>query len=808
LTGHGGASFDEARVASGEWRPHWRALLSSFENQGRDECALRIENGRRILRDEGVTCPVTIDGETTDRSWELDVVPFLISAEEWKFLAGGVEQRVRLLNAVLKDLYGTQRLVRNGFVPASLVYANPAYLRPCQGLAPSSGVFLHTYAVDLARGPDGCWCVLADRTQAPGGFGFAQEARTVTARVFPEAVREIQPHPISEALFQRREGLRLLARRNQENPTIALLTPGPRSETYFEHAYMARRMGFPLVEGEDLTVRDRKLFIKTLEGLRQVDVVLRRVNDDFCDPLELRGDSLLGVPGLVEAARARSVALANALGAGLLESPAFLPLFDALCRHLLGEALRLPSIPTWWGGDFRTARHVDAYAGELALGPALVLAPETRAAASGGIRNGRPQEWVAQLPLSPSRAPVFANDRLDWKPVVLRLFAVFDGEGYSVMPGGLCRILDQEKVASVSFSLLGRCKDVWVLPEAAVPEEQSQAPAVLLHSQEKTTFDLPSRAADNLFWLGRYTERLEQVARVARCAAGRLADDTGPGSDARLRSLCGLLVHLDLARAVPGSEPSRELLEQETLSLLCEEHRPGGLHDLLRRIYTASFSVRYRLSADTWNILTHLGKNIPRAVEPLPLFHIGSLLNRLILDLAAFSGMEMENMTRGHGWVFLDLGRRIERAFNLALLLKTLAGNAAQLEPLLEPALEIADSVMTYRRRHFAMPRLESVLDLLLLESGNPRSVAFQVECIHEHAVGLPEALSTDGVREIRRRAAALRNSLHEWGPTELQPPHDRPEIPIRLRDVGASLLEISDLLTQVYFSHVPPRLS
>ncbi|MCX6913739.1 MAG: circularly permuted type 2 ATP-grasp protein [Verrucomicrobia bacterium] len=341
---HTGAAWDELRLASGAIRPNWQPLMASLDALGRDEFAIRVENSRRILREHGVSCFSSDSSGEREVRWELDCIPFVISAADWRELEVGLVQRARLLNCVLGDLFGVQRLVRDGFVPAPLLHANPGYLRACQAVRVSGGNYLQVYAADVARGPDGRWCVLADRT---------------------------------------------------DNPAIALLTPGPRNESYFEHAYLARLLGFTLVEGGDLTVRDRRVFLKTLDGLRPVDVVLRRVSDAFCDPLALRGDSLLGVPGLVEAARAGQVSVANALGSGLVECPAFLPFLSGLSTHLLGEELKLPSVATWWCGQLRERKHVEAHLDELFLRPAFSTGGPQ--AGPGELTSESRAEWLARL---------------------------------------------------------------------------------------------------------------------------------------------------------------------------------------------------------------------------------------------------------------------------------------------------------------------------------------------------------------------------------------------------------------------------
>ena len=811
-----GNVFDEFAPASGIPRAHWQTLAKSLERLGPHELAARSENCRRILREHGVSCHVTQHGRGVDDPWRLDLFPLMISAEEWRKLESGLIQRAQLLNLVLHDLHGVQRLVRDGFIPAPLLYANPGYQRACQAIGAPAGGYLHTYAVDLGRSPDGNWWVLADRTQTPPGIGFMLENRTVISRVLPEAMEAVRPRPFNESIQLRRETLRRLAPGNVENPTIVLLTPGPRNEAYFEHAYLARLLGFTLVEGDDLTVRDRKVFMKTLEGLRQVDVILRRVADAFCDPLELRGDSLLGVPGLVEATRAGGVAMINALGSSLLESPAFLPFMPSLCRHLLGEELAVPSVATWWCGQGRELTYVHEHLDKLVIRPAFTLggkvvrphdlsAPE-RAAFLEQL-SARSHEFVGQEEIQLSRAPIWAEHHAESRPFVLRLYVLFDGQNYQVLPGGIARLVRDETLASTALSLSGPSKDVWVLPEADDGTASVQSVPALAPALERTASDLPSRTADNFFWLGRYVERLENVVRTARCTVGRLSDDTGAGSLERISALADLLTRLDLTRVPDDAEHPRDKLQEEIVALLYQEERAFGVRDLLGRIHFAAFSVRYRLSADTWRILNHLEPDARPKTGRLPLVYAASMLNSLVLDLAAFSGMEMENMTRGHGWMFLDLGRRIERASNLTKLLRAVLDSGDRTERLLEPALEISDSVMTYRRRYFSEASTSGMLELLVSELTNPRSLAFQIARIEEHALVLPDGAHRDGVALLRRRVSSMAGELREFEASGFEniPLSDTADF---LERVIIGLGGISELLTQVFFSHVTPQVN
>jgi uncharacterized circularly permuted ATP-grasp superfamily protein/uncharacterized alpha-E superfamily protein len=811
---HSGApavAWDESRAASGEVRRHWQGLVAALGELGPGELASRAEDARRILREHGVSCFSSGSGGEPDRPWELEVVPFAMAAEEWRELSAGLVQRARLLNLVLGDLYGVQRLVRDGFLPAPLIFANPGYLRACQAIRVSGGNYLQIYAADIARGPDGSWRVLADRTQSPAGLGFVLENRSVLSRILPEALQSLRPRSLAEFWRIRRETLGWLAPGGGENLAIAVLTPGLRNEAYFEHAYLARLLGFTLVEGGDLTVRDRRVFLKTLEGLRRVDVILRHVPDAFCDPLELRDDSLLGVPGLVEAARAGQVAVANALGSGLVESPALLPFLPVLATHLLGEELKLPSVTTWWCGQGPARRHVQTHMHELFLRSAFAApAPQARPGTLTAEAHDawlarlheRPYEFVGQEEITVSRAPVADGAT---RPTVLRLFVLFDGQDYSAVPGGVVRLIDQAAMGTVPLPLFGGSKDLWVLPDAGHETEAVHVVTTPSPKLERVASDLPSRSAENLFWLGRYTERLEQLLRVCRAAAGCLATEPGNG---RSVGLAELLWRLGVGAEPSASVGEHDLLQANLLTLLFDEGHTPGVRPLVQRIHTSSFGVRDRLSADTWRILNRLGADAAEPPGQLPLVFARSTLNTLVLDLAAFSGMEMENMTRGHGWTFLDLGRRLERSITIARLVEAALRCSTPREWLLEPLLEIADSVITYRRRYFAVPRLAGVLDLLLLDPANPRALAFQLDVLERHAANLPAEPSPEGVAELQQRLSRQVHQLRSVRLEEFDLPGGSEGSVDWLSQLSDELGTLSDLLTHVYFSQVLPKVS
>ncbi|PWT84602.1 MAG: hypothetical protein C5B57_04520, partial [Blastocatellia bacterium] len=460
---------DEMVTGSGVLRPHCETFVRSLEALGRHEFASRWDSAKRAIRENGVTYNIYGDPQGMDRPWELDMVPLLIAAEDWSHLETAFIQRTRLLNLILADIYGPQRLMRAGMLPPSLVFANAAFLRACHGIRVPGDIYLHLHAVDLARSPDGQWWVLADRTQAPSGAGYALENRMVLLRSLPEAFRDCRVQRLASFFRAQRDTLTMLAPGHQEQPKVVLLTPGPYNETYFEHAYLARYLGFTLVEGGDLTVRDRRVFIKTLEGLQPVDVIFRRLDDSFSDPLELRGDSSLGVAGLVEAARAGHVTVANALGSGVIETPAIMPFLPALCRHLLGEDLLLPSVATWWCGQPAGLQHVLAHLDQLVIKRAFPsesmepvfgskLSQREKASLTSKLR-ARPHDFVGQEQVALSTAPVWHPNKLEPRPLVFRSYTAAAGDSYAVMPGGLTRVSSALDVPIVSMQRGGGSKD-------------------------------------------------------------------------------------------------------------------------------------------------------------------------------------------------------------------------------------------------------------------------------------------------------------------------------------------------------------
>src|SRR5277367_1778043 len=573
--------YDEMCGAPGILRPHWDKFIHSLSALGDQELTRRWQTAKHRIRENGVTYNVYGDPLGMDRPWNLDAIPLLIAPLEWSQLEAGLIQRARLLNQILADLYGAQKLLRGGLIPPALVFANPGFWRPCHGLRVANNTYLHLLAVDLARGPNGDWWVISDRTQAPSGAGYSLENRIVMAETFPDLFRKFKVKRLASFFRAFRETLLQLSPTKRDNPHVVLLTPGPFNETYFEHSYLARYLGFTLVQGGDLTVRDSRVFLKTLEGLKEVDVILRRVDDGFCDPIELRSDSYLGVAGLTQAVRAGNVTVANALGSGLIETSAFMPFFPGLSRLMLGEELKLPTAATWWCGQPNALRHVVDNLDSLVIKPAFPskgmepvfggkLGPEERSSLAEQIKES-PEEFAGQELLNLSTVPAWSEHHdLAPRRVVLRVYLAAKGDSWVVIPGGLARVSPSMDTPVVSMQRGGGSKDTWVLSDKPVDTFSLQRPRdVPVELSRGAASDLPSRAADHFFWLGRYAERSEHLARMLRCILTRLTGQLGSAEGPEWESLirindCLDSPHTRLSKGELESHPDRlRDLEQE-----------------------------------------------------------------------------------------------------------------------------------------------------------------------------------------------------------------------------------------------------
>lgn len=797
-------------------RPHQRLLADKLLGLPAAEIERLCRLVRRRITEHEVTFNILGVPEGANRPWDLDLIPLVVDNREWEALSRALKQRAALWEAFLDDCYGERRMVTEGVVPAHVVLGNPEFLRPCHGWSPLGGRRLWLYGVDLGREPSGAFRVFSDRATAPTGAGYALENRLVVGQTLGDLFRDYGVEKLRAFFGKVRKSVAELAPRRGAEPRTVLLTSGPQDESSFEHGYLARYWGFELVEGRDLTVRNGEVFLKTLSGLLRVDVVIRRVSDVLCDPLELREDSTQGVAGLVQAARRGDVGLANPLGAGLLEAPALRPYLPALARALLGQDLILPSIETLWCGDPRALAQVLGASDSFVIKPAFSERRGDAVRLSEMSKNDReellarvralPHNFVAERWPELSTAPLMTETGRSTGTVAIRTFLCRDGDGFDVMPGGLVRVNAAPDGIFLSRRLRRASKDLWVA--ASEPKEEHPLPEMPDQRVElrRGGMDLPSRLLDDLYWLGRYVERCDGAARMVRAGLERTGLDgtetSRPVLTAILRGIQAigyLPAGLSLRSALAG--PSSRTAEMLLLGVLVESGPDTNLFATLRRVHALTLSVRSRLSRDAWQVLRRLtrlleGTNFAEGTGRVA--DAVEIIDELLVTLAAVSGTTLDNMVRGHAWVFLDMGRRVERGgFTLDLVDQLLPPGATRAH--MEALLEISDSLLTYRARYLSKLQATPVLDLLLTDDTNPRSLVFQVAALLRHLEQLPH------LGPARSRAERRLITLHAQlltADVELAASGDGSGLRALVEDCSNLLWQLSDDVTSTWFSH------
>jgi uncharacterized circularly permuted ATP-grasp superfamily protein/uncharacterized alpha-E superfamily protein len=732
-----GDAYGEAFLSPATPREHWGSLVAALDATGPDVLTKRQDRVRRMRHEDGATYNPFDDPAGRGTPWALEMIPLPLTAGEWAGLEEGLIQRARLLEQILADIYGPQNLLNDGWIPSALVFANPNFLRPCHGIQPAGNRFLSYYAADLVRGPDGRFRVLRDYGANPSGLGYALENRIVISRVFPELyhqtqIRRLAPffHALHQSLIQR-------ASLRQEDPGIVLLSPGPDSRVYFEHALLSRYLGYPLVEGQDLTVRNGKVFLKKLAGLEPVEAIVRLTPDDSSDPFALRRGTATGVAGLIQVSREQNIDIVNPIGSGFVDTPALSVFLPALCQRLRGEHLLLENHPAWWCGTADGLNYVLANLERLSVGPAMdqSATPALPAELISAIQAS-PHAFMARGPLRPSVVPAWDHTTIGSRFTLLRVFACATDEGFAVMPGGLAITAADVETLTADCPEQQQSKDIWVLSDQPV-EPFSLMGGLRAVAEFRRTSDLPSRVADHLLWLGRYLERSEGLVRLLRSVFRRLSGEARPGDIPELPFLLNLLRADNIFPPVPDDGvdiPLYRELSAQLNAALYEKDRPDSVVAILKRVQEAARNVRDRLSLDSWRAINRLeGFADNPASDPL------ELLDDTLFTLNAFSGLAMESMTRGLGWRFMDMGRRVERAMNQAGLIRIgLPQVCGESPSALEALLEVADSIMTYRARYRTAFQLAPVLDLLIMDESNPKSLAFQFSQLVAHVEHLP----------------------------------------------------------------------
>nr|WP_246714996.1 circularly permuted type 2 ATP-grasp protein [Aestuariivirga litoralis] len=772
---------DELIGPEGQIRPAWAPLIAALESMTPADLAHRISRGTRYLRDAGVFYRRYGTYDSTEREWPLSAMPVVIDEDEWAGISQGLTERANLLEQVVSDLYGANTLVANGHLPANLVADNPEWLRPLVGVKPRGGNFLHFLAFDIGRGPQGQWWVLGDRTQAPSGSGFALENRIATSRIYSEIFTGSHVHRL--AGFFRTFRDTLLGLRAEEDSRVGILTPGPMNDTYYEHAYIARYLGLMLLEGEDLVVREGRLMIRTVAGLHPVSVLWRRLDAAWVDPLELDENSHLGTPGFLESVRQGSVTLVNALGSGILETRAFLAFLPRISQVLAGKPLALPNVATWWCGQEAERNYVKANADRMTLGNAFATrllfdfddmrtAKDTVAASlhdqmSGFVDRGA-GNLVAQEVVTLSTAPAFKDGKLSPHPMSLRVYLARNADGWQVMPGGFARIGRAGGTPSLNIQNGGAAADVWIVSKKPVRAETLQESSTAPFARQQQAI-LPSRAADNLFWMGRYVERAENMMRMLRA------------------------FHLRLAEAGTTETPLLEHIAEhlEWLGAESETGISSGVAQTLASATGAASRIRDRLSVDGWNALADLSKTVGQLAKTAkPGDDMARAMGVLLRKITGFSGLVQDNMYRSQGMRFLSVGRSLERASGLASLLADFADPKA-VEGCLDLAVEVADSVMTHRQRYAVATNRATVVDLLALDPLNPRSILYQLNQISEHTSHLPGADPESPLTPLQGAILQVRTSLSVAKPESIDTEF--------LSGIADEMARLSDLLTSAY---------
>ncbi len=862
--------FDECVDASGVTRQAWRPLVDAINAMGRDAFESMVADGAALARESGATYnAVEEEGERT-RPWELTFIPLVIQAGEWKALDTALKQRVRILEAVLDDLLGDQRLIKERVLPAELLMNNPEYHHGYRGLPKVGGVRLHVTATDLARDTDGSWWITGDRTRAPSGLGYLVENRIVTSRAYPHLIQQSNIHRIAAFFLRLRQMFESLApRAASANPRVAILTPGQKSYRYFEDTYLARYLGYTLVQGRDLAVRNGMLNLKTLGGLLPIDVLWRHISDEQCDPLELDPGAIEGVTGLLQTLRCGNVAIANSLGSKLSQSPSLLPFLPAAARFLLSEEPLLPHVATYWCGQEAERKFVLDHLDSLTIRPAFTvrgdrpiepaeMSKQARSQLIEAIR-ARPENYVAQAPVPRSTTPVWHGGKMQSWYVALRSFQIQSAGVTDVLPGGMVRVSPTAGGIDYAHGAVQLGQDCWVVADGLVDTTSTLLPPPHLSLKlVRGGAELPSRVAENLFWMGRYSERAEAIARLLRTTLVRLTGEQSVSSIPEMPRLIAALAaigQIEPDYAVEGLKKALPKLDDALPQSLYTIDQRRGLLPSLTAMVDQATAVRDRISLDAYRIVRRAEEDLTQPVQrggrADSRFAINRL-TRLITDLLAFAGLCQESITRTLGWRFLMVGRRIERACQTAELLRatlvSVSMNASPIDPgpmspstntlgptppaakaegreenlsekgdpktvsqpsderpILEAVLEATDSIMTYRSRYLLRLEPAATLDLLITDDSNPRSILFQLERIVEVMQPLPTEADEVGTPIDRRLAMELLHRVRMADPTDLAsttPSGERANLDQLLEYLTDNLPELSNAISARYLIH------
>jgi len=828
-------SFNEVAPDNLKVRPEWASFFSTLKGLGADEIQVRNADISRLLKENGVAYNIYNDPAGETRPWELDPIPQLITAEEWDAISKGLIQRAELLNLMLRDIYGPQVLIKEGIIPQELIYMHPGFLRSCVNIKLPADNHLVLYAADMGRGSDGKFWIISDRTQAPSGYGYALENRFAMSSVLPELFSHLQVRRLSPYFDSLQQALNIISPNKSGTPRMVILTPGPENETYFEHSYLSAYLGITLVEGNDLMVKDNMVWLKTIDGLEKVDVILRRMDDIYCDPLELKSDSLLGIPGLLQVVRKGNVAIANPLGSSVIENTGLMPFLNRAADFLLGQDLLIPSIATWWCGQPREMHYVidnlpylvirRIYRRKAGMRSAIDGASLSAAAREELIREIKayPHLFTGQEKINYSSSPSWVNKQVQSGHSLIRSFLVKKEDSYIAMPGGLTRTSYEKNSFIISNQTGDISKDTWVLSGGEDHVQplnlQLKTSGSLLSHQRDS---LPSHTAENLFWAGRYTERVINNARLLRMVMQYVLQnsytDDSPVIFNTKKKLLQALTHCTYA--YPGFIiPHDPVLEESVLKnpwpglikSLYDESKEGSVRQNLLSFKRAVYNVRNFLSQDTWRIVQQIDEKWSYHKEDSNHEHLVMIgdIDNLNASMFAFLGMNRESARREQEWGILDLGIKFEQAIFIIRLLQYLFEKKQEEQTeyeLLESVLTTTQSLVTYRytyRDHLQFPL---VIELLVLDGNYPKSLAYLVERIKTHVFAMPRPSKTQTKTETEKLILEADSLLNRADGISLSAydTHTGAYTALRslLDDLNRILLEINTLISKTYFKH------
>jgi uncharacterized circularly permuted ATP-grasp superfamily protein/uncharacterized alpha-E superfamily protein len=793
-----GTAYDEFVDTAGDVRPAWRELAECVSDRGRSGLDRLREQVRALVDADGISyievdrhgeIVTDAEGAAAPGPWHLDALPMVVSAADWDRLEAGLVQRSRALDAVLADLYGERRSITSGVLPAQLVFSHPGYLRAAHGITVPGRHQLFLHGCDVSRNDDGAFVVNADWTQAPSGAGYALADRRVIAHAVSELYERIAPRPVSPWAQALRLALIDVAPESAEEPVVVVLSPGIHSETAFDQAYLAGLLGFPLVESADLVVRDGKLWMRSLGTLKRVDVVLRRIDADYVDPLDLRADSRIGVVGLVEVLRRGAVTVVNSLGSGILESPGVLRFLPHLAEMLLGETLQLDTAPVYWGGIDIERAHLLTKLESLLIRPvsggASIVGPELAAAQRDDLAariEAAPWQWVGQELPQYSTAPVdYRTSGLSSAGVGMRLFTVAQRSGYAPMVGGLGYLMAPGNAAYRMNTVAA--KDIWVRTPDRVTAERIQAPVELVAPETQPS---PTRAVSSprvladLFWMGRYAERAESAARLLNVTRERYHEYRYRQGFEESRCVPVLLGALG---AITGTETGARDDDHESIatapttlwSLTADRHRPGSLAQSVERLGLAARAVRDQMSNDTWMVLAGVERAVLRTTATPPESpsaaeaYLATAHSQTLAGMLALSGLTAESMVQDIGWTMMDIGKRIERGLHTTALLRatlTQVRSPAAEHTVAESTLVACESSVIYRRRNPGRISVAAIAELVLFDAENPRSLIYQLERLRTKLKALP---GSTGSSRPERRVDEIATRLRRLDPADLE---------------------------------------